>query len=137
MVTASYGHYGQRAVRIGPDRICRIRLPASDSVSFFQRKPGSYCAKPTRIRSGWPGQVLGKRILSGSKPVCRNHWARCWQNATSPLPVSHFQIRLRPSTDGPDHIVQSQPGFVWVLADYVRSFAERIRSRSRRCILKL
>ena len=28
-VTASYGHYGQRAARIGPNSVCRIRLPAS------------------------------------------------------------------------------------------------------------
>ena len=57
-VTASYGHYGQRAARIGPDRICRIQLTASDLVPFFQRRPGSNYAKPAWIRSGWPGQVL-------------------------------------------------------------------------------
>ena len=78
LVTASqYGRYGQRAARIGPDSICRIRLPASVSVPFFQRRQGSYCAKPTRIRSGWSGQGLAKhRIWSGSKSVCRNHQAR-------------------------------------------------------------
>ena len=42
---------------------------------FFQRRPGSRCAKPTRIRSGWPGQVLVKRIWSRSKPVWKNHRA--------------------------------------------------------------
>ena len=31
-----------------------------------------------------------------------------WQSATSRFPVSHFQIRLRSSTDGLDHIVQNQ-----------------------------
>ena len=36
----------------------------------------SYCAKPARIRSGWRGQVLAKRICSESKPVCRDHRAR-------------------------------------------------------------
>ena len=46
------------------------------SSSFFRRKPGSYCAKPTRIRSGRPGQGLAKLIWSGSKPVYRNHVAR-------------------------------------------------------------
>ena len=35
LVTVSYGHYGQRAARIGPDSICRIRLPASVSAPFF------------------------------------------------------------------------------------------------------
>ena len=38
MVTASYGHYGQRAARFGPHRVCRIRLFASVSAPFFQRK---------------------------------------------------------------------------------------------------
>ena len=60
----------------GSYNLCQIRLPASVSVPFFPRRHGSYCAKPTRIRSGWPGQGLAKRIWSGSKPVCRNHLAR-------------------------------------------------------------
>ena len=119
MVTASYGHYGQHAARIGPDRICGIRLLACDSVPFFQRRPGSYCAAPVRIRSGWPHQVLAKRIWSGSKPVCKNRRAQFWQNANGPPPVSHFQTRLHSFTDGPDHIVQNQPGSDWVLADCV------------------
>ena len=54
---------------------------ASDSVPFFQRRPGSYCAKPSRIRSEWPGEVLAKRIWSRSKSVCKNHRAWFWQNA--------------------------------------------------------
>ena len=33
--------YGQHAARIGPVRICQIWLPTSDSVPFFQRRPGS------------------------------------------------------------------------------------------------
>ena len=55
--------------------ISRIRLPASVSAPFFQRRRGSHCAKSTRIRSGWPGQGLATRIWSGSK-LCRNHRAR-------------------------------------------------------------
>ena len=43
--------------------------------SVFQRRPGSYCAKPARIRSGWLCQVWAKCIRSGSKPVSRNHRA--------------------------------------------------------------
>ena len=88
--------------RIGPDRICQIRPTVSVSVPFFQRH-GSYCAKPTRIRCGWPGQGLTKHIWSGSKPVCRNHPARFWQDATGPLPVSHLQTRFRSSTGVPDN----------------------------------
>ena len=117
MVTASYGHYGQHAAAAGPDRICRIRLLACDSVPFFQRRPGSYCVAPARIRSGWPHQVLAKRIWSGSKPVCKNHRAQFWQNTNGPLPLSHFQTRLHSFTDGPDHTVQNQTGSDWVLAD--------------------
>jgi len=64
----------------------------------------------------WPGQVLAKRIWSGSKPMCRNHRARFWQNITGPLPVPHFETRLRSSTDGPDYIVPNQPGSDLVLA---------------------
>ena len=78
----SCGHYARHAARIGPDHVCRIRLPASDSVPFFERRPGPHCAKSTRIRSGWPGQVWAKCIWSGSSPVCKNHRARYWQNAT-------------------------------------------------------
>ena len=77
LVTASYGHYGHIAARIGPDRICLIRLPASDSVPFFQRSPDHIVQTgPDLIRSGWPGQVLAKRIWSGSKLMCKNHRAR-------------------------------------------------------------
>ena len=78
LVTASYGRYGQRTARIWPDRIYLIQLPVSDSGPCFshQRRHGSYCAKPTRLRSARPGQGLAKRIWSGSKPVCRNHRAR-------------------------------------------------------------
>ena len=67
--------YGQCASRIGPDSMCQIWLSASISVLFFQRRHGSYCAKPTWIWSGWPGQGLAKCIWSGSKLVCRNHLA--------------------------------------------------------------
>ena len=118
---ASYGHYGQRAARIGPDRICRIRLLASVSVPFFQRRHGSDCAKLTRIRSGWPGHGLAKHIWSGSKLVCRNHRARflaeCNRLATSfPLPDSVLFFHRR----NLDNTVQNQLGSEWVLADYVR-----------------
>ena len=106
-----------------PDPTSRIQF---GSV-FFQRRPGSNCAKPTRIRSGWPLQVWGKHIVFTSKPVYKNHQAWFWQKATGPLPVSHFQTRLRSSTDGPDHTVQYQPGSDLVLSD-CQILAKRIRS---------
>ena len=86
-----YGHYVQRAARIGPDRICRIQLPASVSAPSFFSKEGMDCVKPTRIRSGWPGQGLSKRIWSGSKLVCRNHLARflaVHNRSTTSFPLS-------------------------------------------------
>ena len=107
MVTASNGHYGQRAARNGPDSICRIQLPTSVSVPFFQRKHGSYCAKPTRIRSGWFDEDLVKYISSGIKPVCRNHRALFLAERN----------RFRFFTEVPDNIVQNQPGSDLVLAD--------------------
>ena len=47
-------------------------------------------------------------------------WPGFWQEATGPLPVSHFHTRFRSSTHVPDNIVQNQPGFDLVLADCVR-----------------
>ena len=53
LVTASYGHYGQRAARIGPDSICRIRLP----VSVFPKKAWTILCKtdPDPIWVAWSG----------------------------------------------------------------------------------
>ena len=121
-----YGHYGQRAARIGLDSICHILLPASVSAPFSQRRHGSYCEKPTRIRSGWPGQGLAKRIWSRSKLVCRNHLARF-------LVVSHFQTRFRSSTDVPDNTVQNQHGSDLVLADCVRFWPNGSGPEASRC----
>ena len=128
MVTASYGRYGQRAARIGPDCICRIRLPATVSVPFFKRRHGSYGSKPTRIRSEWPGQGLAKRIWSGSKPVCRNYLARFLAGhnrpATSfPLSVLPLSPRIK--------LCKTSPGSDLVLADSVRFWQKRIRSGSK------
>ena len=50
-------------------------------------------------------------------------WPGFWQDATGPLPVFHFQIRFRSSTDVPDNTVQNQPRSVYVLADCVRFWA--------------
>ena len=69
-ITASVLPELGRIVHAGSD------FPHPFQLRFFQRRHGSYCAKLTRIRSGWPGQGLAKRVWSGSKPVCRNHRAR-------------------------------------------------------------
>ena len=130
---ANYGRNGQRAARIVPDRICRIRLPASVSVLFFQRRHGSNCAKPTRIRPGWPGQGLAKHINFGLEAS----WCAgiigpgFWQDATGTLPVSHFQTRFRTPTDVPNNIVQNQSGSNLAPADCVRFLAKQIRPGSK------
>ena len=48
------------------------------------------CTELTRIRSGWPGQGLAKRIWSGRKPVCRNHQA--WFLAGHKRPAGSFPL---------------------------------------------
>ena len=55
-----------------------------------------------------------------------------WENATSPLPVSHFQTRLHSSTNSLDHIVQSQAGSDLVLADCVRCWPNRSNPEANR-----
>ena len=60
MVTASFGHYGQRAARIGPDSICWIRLLASFLAFFFfffLKKAGIILCRtdPDPIWTVWSG----------------------------------------------------------------------------------
>ena len=130
---ARYGHYNQCAARIRPDSISHIQLPISDSIPFFQRMPGSYWVKLAKIQSGWPGHVLAKHIQSASKSVSKNHWAQFRHNVTGLLPVSHFQTRLRSSTDGLDHIVQNHPGSDLVPADWVRFWLNRSSLEASQC----
>ena len=116
-----FGRYSQRAARIGQDRECHIRLPGSISVPFFQRRPGTYWAKP-RPGSHLDGLV---RVWPNTSGLEASWFAGIigpgfWQDATGPLTVSHFQTRFRSSTEVPDNIVQIQPGSDLVLADCVR-----------------
>ena len=75
-----------------------------------------------------PGSDLDGLVRFGPKQsgpearMCKNHRARCWQNTTSPLPVSHFQARLRSSTDGQVILCKTSkpPGSDLVLDDCVR-----------------
>ena len=60
---------------------------------FLQRRHRSYCAKPTWIHTGWPGQGLAKCVWSGSKPVCRNHQAQCLAGCHQPA-ASFPTLRL-------------------------------------------
>ena len=102
----------------------------SDSVPFFQRRQGSYCA-PTWIWCGWPGQGLAKQIWSGSKPVCRNDQARFlvgwkWLTTSFPLSASVAFFRKRPRS------FCTKP--VWILFGSGRLcqfWAEQIQSESK------
>ena len=139
MVKASYGHYAQRAARIGPDHICRIRLPASNSVPFFQRRPGPYCAKPTRIRSGWPVPVLAESIWSRSKLVRKNHLA--WFLAELNQPATSFPLKADPVAFFPlaQWFLHRRPGSYCAKLGRIRFgsgwlcqvWAKRIRSGSK------
>ena len=55
------------------------------------------------------------------------------QDATGPLPVSHFQTRFRSSTDVPDNTVQNQPGSDLVLSDCVRFWPNGSGPEANRC----
>ena len=112
-----------------PDPTSRIRFRSV----FFQRRHGSYCAKPTCIRSGWPGQGLAKRNWSGRRLVCRNHLARFLAERNRPATISLFQTQFRFSTGVPDNIVQSQPGSDLVLVNYVRFWPNGSGPEASRC----
>ena len=49
-----------------PDPTFRLQF-----ASVLPKKARIVLCKPAQIRSGWPGQVWGKRIWSGGKPVCK------------------------------------------------------------------
>ena len=95
--------------------------------SVFQRRHVSHCAKPTLVRSGWPGQGLEASRCAGIIGP------GFWQDATGPLPVSHFETRFRSSTDVPDNTVQNQPGSDLVLADCVRFWPNGSGPEASRC----
>ena len=111
--------------------MCWIRLPASDSVPFFQIRHWSYCTKLTRIWSGWPCQGLAKCIWSGSKPVCRNHWARFllgyhWLANSFPLSDSVAIIHRRPGS------YCAKPAWIRFSSGWLcQVLAKRIRSGSK------
>ena len=116
---------------MGPDSICRIRLPASISVPFFQRSMD--LVVQNRPRSDLDGLVRVWPNTSGLEE------SRCtgilgpgfWKDATGPLPVSHFQTRFRSTTDVQDDIVQNQHGSDLVSGWLCQVLAKRIRSGTK------
>ena len=65
-------------------------------------------------------------VPESSGPVLR-------QDATGPLPVSHFQTRFRFSRNVPDNTVQNQPGSDLVLADCVRFWPNGSGPEANQC----
>ena len=65
-------------------------LPHPFQLRFFQRRHGSYCAKLTRIRSGWPGQGFNQTrmvrkqagVQESSGPVSGRTEPACYQFPT-------------------------------------------------------
>ena len=98
------------------DPTFRVRFSSvftqEDMDHIVQNRPGSDLGGLVRI---WPN--TSGLEASWCAGIIRPGF---WQEATSPLPVSHFPTRFRSSTDVPDNIVQNQPGSDLVLPDCVR-----------------
>ena len=104
-----------RAGSYMPNPTSRIRFS-----SVFPKKAWIILCKPTRVRSGWPGHGLAKRIWSESKLVCRNHLAQFLAGRNRPATNFSLSDSVPSFTDAPDNIVQNQPGSVLVLAECTR-----------------
>ena len=90
----------------------------------MQNRPGSDLDGLARV---WPH-------VSGLEASCAGIIGPgFWQDATSPLPVSHFQTRFRYSTDVPDNTVQNQPWSDLVLADCIRFWPNGSGPEASRC----
>ena len=64
-----------------------------------QNRPGSHLKGLVRV---WPNTSS----LEASQRCAGTIWPGFWQNATGPLPVSHFQTRFYSSTDVRDNIAR-------------------------------
>ena len=107
-----------------PIQVC-VLFPKEGMDHIVQYQPGSDLHGLVRV---WPN-------ASGLEA------SRCtgiigpgfWQDATGPLPVSHFQTGLRSCTDSPNHVVLNQPGSDLVLDDCVRFWPNGSGPEASRC----
>ena len=95
-------------------------FPLSDSVAFFHRRPGSYCAKPAWIwfGSGWLCQVLAQQIQPGSKPVCKNHLACFWlallsQSGSDANQIQHVYLAGTPKEQKSCSVHDDMHAAIW------------------------
>ena len=96
----------------GMDHIVQNR-PGSDLDGLVRVWPNT-----SGLEASWSAGIIGPGF---------------WQDSTGPLPVSHFQTRLRSFTDVPDRIVQNQTGSDLVVADCVRFWPNGSGPEARRC----
>ena len=116
-ITASVQPESGRIVYAGSDfphpfQLRFFFLSKEGMSHIVQNRPGSDLRGLVRVwpnasdlEASWCAGIIGPGFL---------------QDATGPLPVSHFWTRFRSSTDDPDNIVQNQLGSGLVLADCVR-----------------
>ena len=103
----------------------QFRFPKEGLDHTAQNQPGSDLDGLVRV---WPN--ASGLEASWCAGIIRPGF---WQDATDPLPVSHFQTRFRSSTDVPDNTVQNQPGSDLVLADCVRFWPNGSGPEARLC----
>ena len=113
-IAASVQPESARIVYAGSDfpHPFQLRFCKEGMDRIVQNRPGSDLDGLVRV---WPNTsgLEASRCAGIIRPGF-------WQDATRPLPVSHFETRFRSSTDVPDNMVQNQPGSDLVLADCVR-----------------
>ena len=104
-------------------------------IRFRSSQEGQDHTVQNRPRSDLNGLVSSWPKASGleAKAVRKNRRAWSWQNAVGPLPVSHFQARLRSATEGADHAVQNHTRSGLVLADCVRFWTNGSGPEASRC----
>ena len=127
-----YGQLWPLRPACNQNRSGRIQLPASVSVPFFSKEGMDHIVQ-NRRGSDLDGLVWSNASGLEASRFAGIIWPGFWQDATGPLPFSHFQTRFRSSTDVPDNIVQNQPGSDLVLADCVRFWPNRSGPEASRC----
>ena len=119
--------------------------------AYSQNQAGLYMPDPTsciqfskegpdHTVQNWPRSSLGGLVRFGPNASGLKA-SQCagiirpgfWQNTTGPLPVSHVQIQLHSSTDGPDHMLQNYPRSDLVLADCVVFGPNRSGPEANQC----
>ena len=120
-----------------PDPTSRIRFSSIFFFFFFNFflsfKEGMDHIVQNRRGSDLDGLVWPNASGLEASWFAETIWHDFWQDATDPLPVSHFQTRFRYSTDVPDNIVPNQPGSDLVLADCVRFWPNGSGPEASRC----